>query len=60
MVDSKCPNCNAPLKEIEVNGFKLWKCEIEYKFFDVNEKETTEINEKWYKALAGEKLELEN
>ena len=45
MVDNKCPSCNAPLKEIEVNGFKLWKCEIEYKFFDVNEKETTEINE---------------
>ena len=44
------------MMEIEVNGFKLWKCETENKFFDVDEGKPTEINEKWYKALAGEKL----
>ncbi len=57
MVDYKCPSCNAPIREIDVNGFKLWKCETENKYFDVDEGKPTEINEKWYKALAGEKLE---
>ena len=56
MVDFKCPNCEGSLTEIETNGFKLWKCEKENKFFDVDEGQVTEINEKWYKALAGEKF----
>jgi ribosomal protein L37AE/L43A len=60
MVDYQCPSCNALLKELEVNGFKMWKCDTENKFFDVDEGKTTEINEKWYKALAGEKLEKED
>jgi hypothetical protein len=56
----KCPSCDGSLSELEVNGFKLWKCEKENKFFDVDEGKTTEINEKWYRAIAGEKPTQEN
>jgi len=29
------------MKELEVNGFKLWKCETENKYFDVDKGKTT-------------------
>ena len=56
----KCPSCDGSLSELDVNGFKLWKCEKENKYFDVDEGNITEINEKWYRAIAGEKPTQEN